>query len=105
MRGKVDPQGHLFTYFSPESRVPAVHPLRAIKAYADRVLASMNGEFDRIYAETGRPSIPPERLLKASLLIALYSGPDVLRDARLQHVVSLVSGHEPGGTGAGSVQL
>ncbi len=73
MRGKVDPQGHLFTYFSPESRVPAAHPLRAIKAYADRVLASMNGEFDRIYAETGRPSIPPERLLKASLLIALYS--------------------------------
>ena len=73
MRGKVDPQGHLFTYFSPESRVPAAHPLRAIKAYADRVLASMNGEFDRIYAETGRPSIPPERLLKASLLVALYS--------------------------------
>ena len=73
MRGKVDPQSHLFTYFSPESMVPAAHPLRAIKAYADRVLASMNEEFDRIYADTGRPSIPPERLLKASLLIAFYS--------------------------------
>ena len=73
MRGSVDPQGHLFTYFSPESRVPAAHPLRTVKAYADRVLASMNSEFDRIYAATGRPSIPPERLLKASLLIALYS--------------------------------
>lgn len=73
MRGKVDPQGHLFSYFSPESRVPAGHPLRSIKAYADRVLESMNAEFDRIYADSGRPSIPPERLLKASLLIALYS--------------------------------
>jgi transposase len=63
----------MFSYFSPESRVPAKHPLRPIKAQADAVLASMSAEFDRLYAETGRPSIPPERLLKASLLIALYS--------------------------------
>jgi transposase len=73
MRGTVDPQAHLFSYFSPESRVPREHPLRPIKAYADKVLASMNAEFDRIYADTGRPSIAPERLLKGSLLIALYS--------------------------------
>jgi len=73
MRGHVDPQASMFSYFSPESRVPANHPLRAIKAHADKVLASMSAELDRLYAETGRPSIPPERLLKASLLIALYS--------------------------------
>lgn len=63
----------MFTYFSPESRVPADHPLRSIKAKADAVLKSLSAEFDRLYAEVGRPSIPPERLLKGSLLIALYS--------------------------------
>jgi transposase len=63
----------MFTYFSPESRVPAEHPLRTIKTYADSVLSSLNRELDELYANTGRPSIPPERLLKASLLIALYS--------------------------------
>jgi transposase len=63
----------MFCYFSPAARVPPDHPLRAIKAQADAVLASMSAEFDQIYAEIGRPSIPPERLLKASLLIALYS--------------------------------
>jgi len=63
----------MFSYFSPESRVPAEHPLRAIKADAEAVLASLSGELDELYAEEGRPSIPPERLLKASLLIALYS--------------------------------
>lgn len=73
MRGHVDPQGSMFSYFSPESRVPAEHPLRAIKRDADVVLASLSAEFDELYAEIGRPSIPPERLLKASLLIALYS--------------------------------
>lgn len=63
----------MFSYFSAESRVPANHPLRTIKMSADAVLRSMSPEFDRLYADTGRPSIPPERLLKASLLIALYS--------------------------------
>ena len=63
----------MFSYFSPEARVPAAHPLRSIKAYADTVLRSLSRDFDELYAVTGRPSIPPERLLKASLLIALYS--------------------------------
>ena len=53
----------MFSYFSPESRVPAEHPLRAIKRDADVVLASLSAEFDELYAEIGRPSIPPERLL------------------------------------------
>jgi transposase len=73
MRGQVNPQANMFSYFSPESRVPGDHPLRSIKAYADTVLASMNAEFERLYAETGRPSIAPERLLKGSVLMALYS--------------------------------
>ncbi|MFO1321764.1 MAG: IS5 family transposase [Burkholderiales bacterium] len=73
MRGHVDPQSSMFTYFSPESRVPSDHPLRLIKKHADAVLRSLGEEFDRLYAATGRPSIPPERLLKSSLLIALYS--------------------------------
>ena len=73
MRGHVDPQASLYSYFSPESRVPADHPLRSIKSHADTVLKSMHRHFDDIYASTGRPSIAPERLLKASLLIALYS--------------------------------
>jgi transposase len=63
----------MFSYFSPESRVPAEHPLRAIKANAHAVLAWLSSAIDKLYAEEGRPSIPPERLLKGSLLIALYS--------------------------------
>lgn len=73
MRGQVDPQGSMFSYFSPESRVPDGHPLRWIKQDADAVLGALSGEIDELYASAGRPSIPPERLLKASLLIALYS--------------------------------
>jgi transposase len=73
MRGQVDPQSSLFSYFSIEERIPAEHPLRAIKRQADAVLASMGASFEAMYADGGRPSIAPERLLKASLLIALYS--------------------------------
>ena len=73
MRGQLDPRGQMFSYFSPESRVPAEHPLRSIKAHTDRVLKELCGELDALYSETGRPSIPPERLLKGQLLIALYS--------------------------------
>jgi len=73
MRGQVDPQSGLFSYFSIEERIPADHPLRRVKAQADVVLGSMGAEFDAMYASGGRPSIAPERLLKATLLIALYS--------------------------------
>src|SRR3974377_1286255 len=73
MRGHVDPQSHLFSYFSPEERVPSRHPLRSIKAYTETALKQIRPLLDRLYSEIGRPSIPPERLLKASLLIALYS--------------------------------
>lgn len=56
-----------------EERIPANHPLRRIKVLADRVLVTMSPTFDAMYAEGGRPSIPPERLLKAGLLMALYT--------------------------------
>jgi transposase len=73
MRGHIDPQSHLFSYFSPEERVPAGHPLRSIKAYTESALQRIQPLLDGLYSEIGRPSIPPERLLKAQLLIALYS--------------------------------
>ena len=73
MRGQHDPQHFLFTCVSPESRVPADHPLRTIKAYADAALKELSATFNEMYSLTGRPSIPPERLLKSQLLIALYS--------------------------------
>jgi transposase len=63
----------MLTFIDAETRVPSNHPLRTIKRVADDALAALSAEFDRMYAEVGRPSIPPERLLKASLLISLYS--------------------------------
>ena len=63
----------MLAFVDLEERVPADHPLRAIKALADEALERLSPEFDRMYADVGRPSIPPERLLKASLLIGLFS--------------------------------
>ena len=73
MRGRREPQVSMLTFIDLETRVPADHPLRTINRLADRALAQLSPEFDRMYAQVGRPSIPPERLLKASLLISLYS--------------------------------
>jgi len=63
----------MFSYFSVEERIPAAHPLRRIKTDADAVLKGMGPAFDAMYASVGRASVAPERLLKATLLIALYS--------------------------------
>ncbi len=63
----------LFTYVTPESYVPKEHPLRAIRKMADEALAAMDKLFDSMYANSGRSSIPPEKLLKAQLLMILYS--------------------------------
>ena len=73
MRGQVDAQSGLFSYFSVEERIAADHSLRGMKAQVDAVLGAMSPQFDAMYATVGRPSIAPERLLKATLLIALYS--------------------------------
>ncbi len=73
MRGQLDPQSSMFQYFSPESRVPADHPLRRVRKLADRALAAISADPNALYSSVGRPSIPPERLLKGQLLIARYS--------------------------------
>lgn len=73
MRGDDRQAAHLFSYVSPEARVPADHPLRAIRARVDALLHEMSSDFDGLYARVGRPSIPPERLLRAQLLQLFYS--------------------------------
>jgi transposase len=73
MRGTDDKQSAMFSVVSPERRIPADHPLRRIKAMADEILAGLSPTFDAMYSNVGRPSIPPERLLKSQILIALYS--------------------------------
>jgi len=73
MRGEVERQGMMLTLVQPEHRIPADHPIRRIKALADAELQRLSRVFEGMYAERGRPSIPPERVLKACLLIALYS--------------------------------
>jgi len=73
MRGDDREPDSMFSYVSPEQRIPKDHPLRAIRALVDDVLRDMSREFDRLYAAIGRPSIPPERLLRAQLLQIFYS--------------------------------
>ena len=79
MRGENGRQRAILVVFDPEQRVPKGHPLRRIKALADAALAQLSPQFDEMYSAVGRPSIPPERLLKASLLMALYT----IRSARM----------------------
>lgn len=73
MRGDDQQQGAMFSYLSPEKRVPRDHPLRVIRGISDPVLKELSGEFDRLYAANGRPSIAPEKLLRALLLQVLYT--------------------------------
>src|SRR5215468_6352420 len=73
MRGEDHQQNHVFSYLSPEMRVRPDHPLRTIRAMVDEVLSRLSRRFDSMYAKIGRPSIPPEKLLRAQLLQMLYS--------------------------------
>jgi transposase len=73
MRGDDQQQNHMFSYLSPESRVRKDHPLRAIRTLVDEVLTQLSPRFDTMYARVGRPSIAPEKLLRAQLLQMLYS--------------------------------
>jgi transposase len=75
MRGFEQQSDALFVYLSPESFVPKDHPLRPIRLMVDNALENMSPVFSQMYSHTGRPSIPPERLLKAMLLQVLYSIP------------------------------
>jgi transposase len=73
MRGSEEIQDAMFSYISAEQRVPKEHPLRAVRAILDEALKRLSEEFDGMYATVGRPSIPPEKLLRALVLQALYT--------------------------------
>jgi transposase len=73
MRGTDYQQADMYSYLSPEMRVRPDHPLRAIRAMSDKALSQMSARFDEMYAKTGRPSIPPEKLLRAQLIQMLYT--------------------------------
>src|ERR1700716_694103 len=73
MRGSDTRTGELFSYVDLEKRVPAKHPLRLVRRVVNEVLAALDGDFSKAYADSGRPSIAPERLLRALLLQAFYT--------------------------------
>jgi hypothetical protein len=104
MRGDDLQQDQLYSYVSPEQRVPSDHPLRAIRQMTNTVLERLSRQFDQLYSGVGRPSIPPEKLLRALLLQVLYT----IRSERLLMeeldyitVVPLVCGLEHGRCGLG----
>uniref|UniRef100_UPI0037C56344 transposase n=1 Tax=Paracoccus mutanolyticus TaxID=1499308 RepID=UPI0037C56344 len=73
MRGADETSGSLFSYVDLEDRIPAQHPLRKIRQVVSDALASLDAEFEALYTAFGRPSIAPERLIRASLLQILFS--------------------------------
>lgn len=73
MRGLDTQQSTLFSYLSPEMRVPADHPLRPIRLMVDRLLVRLDPQFEKMYSAMGRPSIAPEKLLRALLLQIFFS--------------------------------
>lgn len=73
MRGIQNRQSTLFSYVSQEDRIPQDHPLRTLRSLIDPILEGMSGRFEKLYSETGRPSIPPEQLLRALLVQILYT--------------------------------
>src|SRR5258708_413461 len=108
MRGDDEQSGHLFSYLSPEQRVPADRPLRAIRTMTDEALRRLSPRFETLYATTGRPSIPPEHLLRALLLQVLYavrSGADADGAAAVQPAVPVVCRPRPRRRGLGADDL
>src|SRR6266568_5452511 len=107
VRGRRNPQASMLAFVDLEERVPPHHPLRTIKRFADRALAELSPTFDAMYRTGGRPSIPPERLLKASLLISKYSvrRAGVLRRVGLPTPLALVPRHESNGAQLRSIHL
>src|ERR1700722_13257430 len=73
MRGTDQQQNHVFSYISPEQRVRKEHPLRPIRTMVDEILKQLSPQFEKMYSKVGRPSIPPEQLLRAQLLQMFYS--------------------------------
>jgi transposase len=83
MRGDGQHQEAMFSYLTMEQRIPADHPIRAIRTMVDEAPRQMDAKFSRMYAQRGRPSIAPERLLRAQLLVVLYS----IASERLTHAL------------------
>ena len=105
MRGHDEQSTHMFSYLSPEQRVPADHPLRAVRALTDEALRTMSRRFAGLYANTGRPSIPPEQLLRALLLQVLYTVRSerlLMEELNYNLAVPLVRGLEFGRPGLAS---
>ena len=101
MRGSDERTGELFSYVDLEKRVPAKHPLRLVRVVVNEVLSRLDGDFAKGYAIGGRPSIAPERLLRALLLQAFYT----IRSERQlmeQPSLSLVRGARRGRGGVGA---
>lgn len=89
----------VFSYVNPEQRIPNDHPLRQLRVMADEALRQLKPRFSRLYAKTGRPSIAPEKLLRALLLQVLYSVRSermLMETTGLQPVIPLVCGTEHG---------
>jgi hypothetical protein len=87
MRGDDNQQEGMFSYISPEKRVPADHPLRPIRKMVDEILKEMSPQFAKLYSEVGRPSIAPERLFRSLLLQIFYS----VRSERM--LIEQLTGH------------
>ena len=99
MRGDDNQQEGMFSYVSPEKRVPADHPLRPIRKMVDEILKEMSPQFAKLYSDVGRPSTAPERLFRSLLLQIFYSVPEranVDRAAAVQPAVPVVRGDGDG---------
>ena len=73
MRGTDEASGSLFSFVDLEERIPARHPLRKMRQVVNDALASLDADFEALYTDFGRPSVPPERLIRASLIQILFS--------------------------------
>jgi transposase len=73
VRGEIDPQASMFSYIDLESRIPQSHPIRKVRQVVDAALSEIEGQVDEMHAAGGRPSIPPEMLIRASLLQTLFT--------------------------------
>jgi transposase len=108
MRGNDPQQGGMSSYISPEQRVRKDHPLRPIRAMVDQVLKELSPRLDKMYAKVGRPSIPPEQLLRALLLQMLYSARSerlLVEEIDYNIVVPMVCGIESRRSGVGRDHL
>jgi transposase len=108
MRGDDLQQAGMFSYLSPEQRVPKDHPLRAIRKITEAVFVELSPQFDKMYARLGRPSIAPEKLLRALLLQVLYSVRSerlLMEELNYNMLFSLVRGTEHGRPGLGPDHL